>query len=222
MLIGGLMELKEKYIYRIYQEKSISKAAKKLFISQPALSAALSKHEKELGFKIFDRSSPLTLTPKGRIYIEHLLEIIESEKQMKQKLVQITSSSANYLSIGGYLHVNYHLFPLICKELNRKFPDTVISIDIGNTRTKEFLHEKLADHTIDILLSHKPVASFKCIPLIEEDFFIVMHKKTAEENNISHKALTREQIINKSYTEDDKISDFTPFKNIKFMFNYDL
>ena len=51
------MEQAAKYVYRVFQEKSITKAAEKLFISQPALSAAIARHEKELGFQIFNRST---------------------------------------------------------------------------------------------------------------------------------------------------------------------
>ena len=58
------MELLEKYTYSVYSLGSFSAAAKELFISQPALSSAISRHEKNLGFPIFDRSViPITLTP---------------------------------------------------------------------------------------------------------------------------------------------------------------
>ena len=65
------MELAAKYVYEVYKEKSFSRAAKSLYVSQPALSSTVSRLEKELGFRIFDRATmPLTLTPQGRIYIE--------------------------------------------------------------------------------------------------------------------------------------------------------
>ena len=53
-------------IYAVYQEHSFSKAAEKLYISQPALSNAIKKVEKELGLQLFDRSSsPVRPTPAG-------------------------------------------------------------------------------------------------------------------------------------------------------------
>ena len=59
-----------KYVYEVYKEKSFSKAAKKLFISQPALSNMVRKAEKEMGAPIFDRSTiPLTVTKEGAYYI---------------------------------------------------------------------------------------------------------------------------------------------------------
>ena len=54
------------YVYAVYQEKSFSKAAEKLYISQPALSNTIKKVEKELGLQLFDRSSsPVRATPAG-------------------------------------------------------------------------------------------------------------------------------------------------------------
>ena len=43
------------YVYAVYLNKSFSKAAEKLYISQPALSAAIKKVEEEIGLPIFDR-----------------------------------------------------------------------------------------------------------------------------------------------------------------------
>ena len=46
----------KKYIYEVYREKSFSKAAQNLYISQPSLSARIKKAEETIGFPIFDRS----------------------------------------------------------------------------------------------------------------------------------------------------------------------
>ena len=69
------------YVYTIYEEKSFSAAAKKLYMTQPALSAAVKKIEGELGLPIFDRShSPLRLTDAGQAYIEAAEKILNTEK----------------------------------------------------------------------------------------------------------------------------------------------
>lgn len=58
------------YIYKVYEERSFTLAAQKLFISQPALSAIVKKAEEELGFKVFNReTTPIGLTNLGEIYI---------------------------------------------------------------------------------------------------------------------------------------------------------
>ena len=63
-----------KYVYAVYQEKSFSKAARKLQVSQPALSKMVRKVEKDIGVIIFDRSTiPVTVTREGAFYIKSCL-----------------------------------------------------------------------------------------------------------------------------------------------------
>ncbi len=214
------MELTEKYIYKIYEEKSVSSAAKKLFISQPALSTMLAKQEKKLGFKIFDRStSPLSLTEKGRIYIEHLHDVVESELQMHQKIKQLSETSLKTLSIGGSIQLNYYLVPLICKELYRKYPDIILNIDIGHSHSNEKFYEKLKRHTLDVVLSYSEGTNdFDAIPVINERFLIAMHKSIAEKNNLMHLSVTKQEFYDKSYSKDREISDFSSFKNVEFFY----
>ena len=51
------------YVYEVYKEKSFSKAAANLFISQPSLSANVRRVESRIGYPVFDRSTkPLWLT----------------------------------------------------------------------------------------------------------------------------------------------------------------
>ena len=63
-----------KYVYEVYKEKSFSKAAASLFISQPSLSANVKRIENRIGSPIFDRSTkPLQLTEVGEHYIQACL-----------------------------------------------------------------------------------------------------------------------------------------------------
>ena len=62
---------RKEVIYTVYQEGSISKAAQKLFISQPSLSIMIRKIEDEIGVPLFDRTSkPLRMTQAGMEYIK--------------------------------------------------------------------------------------------------------------------------------------------------------
>lgn len=59
-----------KYAIELSKEDSINEAAKKLFISQPSLTAALKSLEQEIGFDIFIRTkSGISLTVKGTEFL---------------------------------------------------------------------------------------------------------------------------------------------------------
>ena len=90
------------YVYAVWQEKSFSGAARKLFVSQPALSASVRKVEKELGLPIFDRStSPLQLTDAGRAYIDAAERIFRIRKDLKSYCDDLAGLESGTLSLGG-------------------------------------------------------------------------------------------------------------------------
>ena len=113
------MELFEKYVYKIYEKRSFSAAARSLFVSQPSLSARVSRLEKDLGFKIFDRSTtPLGLTQEGRIYIEYLEDVLHSENNMKDRIKQLSDMNSGSISIGGLCHSAYCFLPKLCRAFH--------------------------------------------------------------------------------------------------------
>ena len=77
------MQQDMRYVYEVYKQKSFSKAAQALFITQPALSIAIGKLEDKIGMPIFDRSTrPISLTTAGRVY----LRAIERTRVLEQDL----------------------------------------------------------------------------------------------------------------------------------------
>ena len=56
------------YVYEVYKEKSFSKAAANLFISQPSLSANVKRVENRIGYPIFDRSTKPLNRMRKRIH----------------------------------------------------------------------------------------------------------------------------------------------------------
>lgn len=72
------------YFARVAQYKSINKAAKELFITQPALTSALQSLEEELGFKLFSRSyQGVLLTPNGQKVLEDAQKILSLSGKWK-------------------------------------------------------------------------------------------------------------------------------------------
>ncbi len=96
------METIAKYAYKVYKKGSFTKAAKELYISQPSLSAAILRLEKELGFCIFDRSTiPCSLTAEGKVYMESLEEIFESESNMRKRIGELSDIDHGKITVGG-------------------------------------------------------------------------------------------------------------------------
>ena len=79
------------YVMEIAKEGSFSKAAQKLYVSQPALSGAIKKLEKDLyGIPLFDRAvTPVALTPAGQYYLEQARKIYELRNEIEHHFADL-------------------------------------------------------------------------------------------------------------------------------------
>ena len=104
------------YVYTIYQCGSISKAAQRLFVSQPALSAATKKLENELGTPLFDRrTKPLNLTPAGEFYIQCVEKIASIQMDMDEYFKSL-SGRQSILNIRSSSFFCTHILPKLAEE----------------------------------------------------------------------------------------------------------
>lgn len=213
------METIIKYAYEVYKKGSFTKAAKNLFISQPSLSAAISRLENDLGFRIFDRSTvPCSLTPQGRIYIESIEEIIEVENNMRKRIKDFSNDYHGSLAVGGASFASYLILSEICSEFFKSYPEINVTLDIGNVGSPLNLLEKIDNKELDILLTYTSNhPNFIIEPIFEERLIIAMHKKMPGAEKLEHRALTRDEILTKRYHIDREIEDTSIFSAIEFL-----
>ncbi len=105
------MELQQlKYFKTVAEIGKISDAAEALFISAPALSTSISRLEKELEMRLFDRTSNrITLNTQGKIFLKHVDQIfanLESAKQELQQSILHQGPHISLLSINTLMWVN--------------------------------------------------------------------------------------------------------------------
>lgn len=96
------MELRQfTYVNMVARYGSFTKAAAKLFISQPALSNYISKVEEELGVRLFDRSAnPLILTYAGEQYLKRTKKILTQIDDMDREMRDIAHFMHGRIRIG--------------------------------------------------------------------------------------------------------------------------
>lgn len=218
------MNTAEKYIYRVYIEKSFSKAAKALFVSQPSLSAAIARKEEELGFSVFDRSTkPITLTAQGQIYAEMLEEMHESEQNMLRRLQKLSGADDNAVAIGGNSTLAYYLMPRLVSAFHRRFPETQIKIDVGHlgikpAETERFsLFQKLDQGVLDALFVYDyNKEKYDAFPVTEERLTVALHKSFLTEK-LAPFALTCKELLCRNYSPEKEIKEKGFFDGIPFL-----
>lgn len=151
------MQLEMKYIYQIYLDGSFSKAARTLYITQPALSMAVQKVEAELGMPIFDRSTrPLTLTHAGHVYINMIKDILLLEDNMHKHMDDIQNLNCGSLILGGTHYINAYILPDILPGFNALYPN--IDLRILEHGSSVLIH-MLEEHQLDLYFSSDPKLS---------------------------------------------------------------
>lgn len=140
--------------YTVANTGNISKAAKELYISQPAISKSIQKLEESVGCKLFSRSSRgVVLTDEGKLLYEHVSEAFETLTMGEEKLKRSIELGVGHLKIGvSSTLCKYLLLPYL-KEFIRQNPH--ISISISCQSTNDIL-KLLEDNKIDIGLIGKP------------------------------------------------------------------
>lgn len=140
--------------YTVANTGNISKAAKELYISQPAISKSIQKLEESVGCKLFSRSSRgVVLTDEGKLLYEHVSEAFETLTTGEEKLKRSIELGVGHLKIGvSSTLCKYLLLPYL-KEFIRQNPHISISISCQSTNDTLKL---LEDNKIDIGLIGKP------------------------------------------------------------------
>lgn len=157
-------------LYRIFyyvaKEESISGAAKKLFISQPAISKSLKKLEESLNVELFYRNlNGVTLTKIGETLLYYVENAYNSILTAERILVENSALDKGKISIGVPSHIgSFFLFNYI-EKFKKDHPN--IQISIISRSTKEMI-ELLENHVIDFIVDSSNVESDYNNLVIEE------------------------------------------------------
>jgi len=204
------------YIYEIYKEKSFTKAAKNLFVSQPALSATVRKLEEEMQVQIFDRSTtPLTLTPEGEAYIKAIEEIFSIKRDYENYIIDVSKLNVGSISVSGANFISSYVLPKIIVPFSAKYP--MINIDLLESNSKTLV-EELIEEKIELLIDYnfdsKLIESY---PLFDETILLCVPKACTANKGLEDSALTSDDIQKGNYNSLKKPINLTNFKNEKFL-----
>lgn len=120
------MELQQlKYFKTVAEIGKISKAAETLFVSAPALSTSISRLEKELGMRLFDRTNNrIILNKQGQILLKHTEQIFSTVEEAKKELHQSLLQQGPHISL---VSVNTAMWVNLITAFMADFPQYSLS-----------------------------------------------------------------------------------------------
>ena len=141
-----------RYVLTIAEEKSITRAAQRLYLTQPSLSLSLKALEEELGTPLFTRGPDgLEPTYAGSLFCAWAAETDISFGRLNDKLSDIASGRRQLLRLGVSPHRGNLLLPTILSAFYRQFPSCEVhTVELSTTLLRLQLDAKQLDFIVDV------------------------------------------------------------------------
>lgn len=190
------MKVRHLRIFKIVcEEGSITRAAEKLFMTQPAVSHTIIELEEYLGIELFDRiSRKLYLNETGKLFLSKTIKLLDLYDDLEKNIKELEDSAL--IKIGSCITIANFELPNIIKSFEKICKGTPLKIVVDNARSIE---EKLCKNEIDIGLIEGVVYNedLEQIPFstYEISVFVSPEHKLARRNKVTIKELTEEKLL---------------------------
>lgn len=159
--------------YAVAKAGNISRAAKELYISQPAISKSINKLEDSLNTMLFTRNSRgVQLTDEGQVLFEHTRDAFEELAKGEQELKRIREFNMGHIRIGVSNTLCRFIMVKYLKGFIEQYPHIKITIESQpTTQTLSMLEQQRID--IGLVVEQKPSRNMNFIPVMDiEDIFV--------------------------------------------------
>jgi DNA-binding transcriptional LysR family regulator len=143
-----------RYFVAVAEELNFSRAAERLHMAQPPLSAAIRQLERELGVALFTRTSrEVRLTDAGRTFLDGARRTLAEADRAAHEARRAGAGELGRVRIGYSWSVRFETLPAIGRQLRASHPDIdLLTQEMWNAR----MPAALADGTIDVAIALCP------------------------------------------------------------------
>ena len=175
-----MLSTRHEVFFQVAQEKSFSKAALVLFISQPAISKHVKALEQEYKTKLFERKGlHIELTPAGSLLFENLLQVKNIQEQTTHDISILTNAlqAEGKLKLGASTTVALYILPKVLSVFHKKHPN--IDITLLNRNTEIVLDALIKKEiNLGIVEGNGRLSNVDYIPFITDKVIAVCSKKS--------------------------------------------
>lgn len=190
------------YVYEVYKLRSFSKAAEKLFISQPSLSATIKRIEERLGAALFDRSVyPIQLTDCGAEYIRCVERIQDIENGFHNYINNLNTMETGSLTIGAPSFFASFILPSMIAEFQARYPK--IKTELLESNTIE-LEKLLRTGDVDLIVDNTQYddTEFAKRPFYQERLVLSVPEQFIPDEHSRSYALSRADILSDRHLDE--------------------
>ena len=115
-------------------EKSFTKAAEILYISQPSLSKQIQKLEKDLDILLINReTNKLSLTENGRVFLQYSERILALCEESCRVLIDLKNGNRGNLTVGASQTIGTYLMPRVLALFAQNYPQIDLNVQVNST-----------------------------------------------------------------------------------------
>ncbi len=214
------MNFKLKTFKKVAEKLSFTKAAKELFITQPAVTKHINNLEQEFNVKLFIRKgNKIELTKAGNILLKYAKDIENIYNQLNFELSALNQKQKGKIKIGASTTMTQYVLPQLMASFKSKFKDLSVSVINGNT---EQIEKALSSNEIDlgIIEGQSKRSEFHYIEFLKDEIVLVAKSsnKIAKNSEISLSELQKLPLILREEGSGtlEVISYYLKQKNINF------
>ena len=164
------MELRHlRYFVAVAEEQNVTRAAARLFVSQPPLTRQIRDLEEELGVALFERTGKsIALTDAGRLFLEEARDCLARVDQAVARVRSFAGREAEVLNIGYAPSPTVEILPRIMKRLKEAYPGLKIQLhDHSSPEMLAGLREGSLQAALMVEPTRRALSGLKFQPLID-------------------------------------------------------
>ncbi|MFV0441523.1 MAG: LysR family transcriptional regulator [Lachnospirales bacterium] len=166
------------YLIKLEEEKNITKAAKKLYITPSALNQHLHKLEEEIGTVLFVRTNEGWIpTEAGEVYLETAKRILVMKSNAYNMIYDIASLENNSLTIGLPPERGTNMFTSVYPIFHKEFPNVTINLIEKSVLMQQDLISKGSIDLGFVTLMNSQKTNDNYVHIKDEELFIVLHSE---------------------------------------------
>ena len=169
------MELTQlEFFLAVVQEGSFSKAAERVYRTQPAVSIAVRRLEEEVGAPLFERSQKTpVLTEAGELIYDYAKRMLALRDQARNVVTELRALERGRVRIGANESTSLYLLPHLILDYREQHPNVKVEI---YRHVSERLPLEVLDRNVDFaLLAFEPVDSdLEAFPILRDELVLIM------------------------------------------------
>lgn len=185
---------------------SFNRAAERLYLTQPSVTARIQALEKELGQPLFERKPRgVRLTDAGRVLLPHAERVLLDIRKARQAVTDLGSATGGQLMVGAALTTSTYMLPEVLAKFKAAYPAVEINVRTGRSHQ---IQQLVLEDTVPLGLVHSPLSShpeIEAVPLYAEPIVLVVHPGHPL---AGRQEVTPEQLASEPFITSDRASGY--------------